>query len=137
LTFEHAWGDGVAVMRFFNDVNKDSKIYQWSTDLSPKSPNSKPRRLCKYGSKFTMKNSHNLTVDLLTEFLLCIHTLAFDIDARTEEAVNAARKRLTDHIESLDIHPFILEKYGKKACKAWGISPDSLMQLGFQVVRLK
>lgn len=45
LNFEHAWGDGVAVMRFFNDIDRESKARQWSTDLQPKSPMLKPVRL--------------------------------------------------------------------------------------------
>lgn len=45
LNFEHAWGDGVAVMRFFNEINDDSKSHQWATSLQPRAPKAKPVRL--------------------------------------------------------------------------------------------
>jgi carnitine O-palmitoyltransferase 2 len=128
LTFEHAWGDGVAVMRFFNDINQDSKQHQWSTDLNPKAMSTKPKRLSNKAIFNTMIYKLGKKINIV--FFL---STAFEIDAKTQEALNAARKRLSNHVDSLDINPFILEKYGKKACKAWGISPDSLMQLGFQV----
>lgn len=47
LNFEHAWGDGVAVMRFFNEINKDSQENQWTTDLQPRTPPIRPIRLRK------------------------------------------------------------------------------------------
>lgn len=58
---------------------------------------------------------------------------AMEVDEASSLILNKAKERFNSQIQSLDIHPFILEKYGKKACKKWGISPDSLMQLGFQV----
>jgi len=57
----------------------------------------------------------------------------FDLDAKSKEGIQEAKKRLNSQTESLQIHPFIFEKYGKSECKKWGISPDSIMQLGFQV----
>lgn len=57
-----------------------------------------------------------------------------EVDDECNASLTQAKQRFDSHVGSLDIHPFILEKYGKKACKKWGISPDSLMQLGFQVM---
>lgn len=55
------------------------------------------------------------------------------MDEQSKHAIKEAKERLNLQIEKLDIHPFILEKYGKSECKKWKISPDSIMQLGFQV----
>jgi len=55
------------------------------------------------------------------------------MDETVKGAIKEAKERLDLQTEKLDIHPFILEKYGKSECKKWKISPDSLMQLGFQV----
>lgn len=57
----------------------------------------------------------------------------FEIDEKTKQGIADATARYRAHINELDINPFLLERFGKKACKKWGISPDSLMQLGFQV----
>jgi len=45
VTFEHAWGDGVAVLRFFNDIHRDSTEHQWSNSLHAKRPALAPIRL--------------------------------------------------------------------------------------------
>ena len=45
VTFEHAWGDGVAVLRFFNDIHADSKKHQWSNSAQPKRSMIPPIRL--------------------------------------------------------------------------------------------
>lgn len=107
LNFEHAWGDGVAVMRFFNDIHKDSIKHKWSNEMNPTSPPIQPSEL------------------------------PFEIDEKTKKGILDASARYTAQINQLDINPFLLERFGKKACKKWGISPDSLMQLGFQVAYQK
>lgn len=35
VNFEHSWGDGVAVLRFFNDVYKDSVVSPIANTSSP------------------------------------------------------------------------------------------------------
>jgi carnitine O-palmitoyltransferase 2 len=102
LNFEHAWGDGVAVMRFFNEIHADSLAHKWSNTVTSKRP------------------------------LIAPIKLHFELDAKTKQGIEAAQKRLNSHADSLQIHPFVAENYGKKECKKWGISPDSVMQLGFQ-----
>ncbi|CAL8077711.1 unnamed protein product [Orchesella dallaii] len=103
MNFEHAWGDGVAVMRFFNDIHKDSLVNKWSNEVTPKRALLNPIRL------------------------------VFEIDEKGSKGISDASKRYKAQISELQISPFLLERFGKKACKSWGISPDSLMQLGFQV----
>ncbi|ODM99287.1 Carnitine O-palmitoyltransferase 2, mitochondrial [Orchesella cincta] len=103
LTFEHAWGDGVAVMRFFNDINKDTLANKWSNEVTPRRAPIHPIRL------------------------------PFEIDEKGSQGISDASKRYKAQISELQISPFLLERFGKKACKGWGISPDSLMQLGFQL----
>ena len=58
---------------------------------------------------------------------------AFELDAKSKQAVEDAQNRLKDQADRLMINPFIFEGYGKKECKKWGVGPDSIMQLGFQV----
>lgn len=45
VTFEHAWGDGVAVLRFFNEIHQDSKTHNWSNNSESQQPKSPPSRL--------------------------------------------------------------------------------------------
>lgn len=55
VTFEHAWGDGVAVMRFFNDIHRDSTQHQWANTVYSKRPVLAPTRL----GWFMLTNSAN------------------------------------------------------------------------------
>ena len=57
----------------------------------------------------------------------------FDFDAKIGDAIEQAKVKHKRVSEQLQIHPFIFEKFGKQECKRWSISPDSVMQLGFQV----
>jgi carnitine O-palmitoyltransferase 2 len=103
VTFEHAWGDGVAVLRFFNEIHKDATSNQFSNATKPKRPAHLPQKL------------------------------TFEYDDKAKKEIDEAKKRLLAQTSSLDIHTFIFDKYGKQECKHWAISPDSVMQLGFQI----
>lgn len=69
VNFEHAWGDGVAVMRFFNDIHKDSLKNKWSNQAAPVAPPTKPKLLGTYVSitfDMLLNYSTNASVHIYT-----------------------------------------------------------------------
>ncbi|KAJ8930444.1 hypothetical protein NQ314_016771 [Rhamnusium bicolor] len=86
VNFEHAWGDGVAVLRYIQDIYKDSK------EKPILNPDSKP------------------------------------YDDNVGNIVRLGKK-----CKSLEIDYLIFDRIGKNVCKKQAVSPDAVMQLGFQV----
>ncbi|XP_068240394.1 carnitine O-palmitoyltransferase 2, mitochondrial isoform X4 [Palaemon carinicauda] len=105
LNFEHAWGDGVAVMSYFNEVVKDVK------HKARIHPDSKPANID--ASQYVRKLEFNLTPSLKG---------AIDKAIQTYETNTSAL-----HVDVLDSDIF-----GKSFCKKHKVSPDAMMQLGFQ-----
>lgn len=106
INFEHSWGDGVAVMSYFNevykDVNEKARIH----------PDSTPANID--ASQYVRILDFNLTPSL---------EAAIDQAIQTYEANTSALE-----IDILDSNIF-----GKKFCKQYKVSPDAMMQLGFQI----
>ncbi|XP_049868322.1 carnitine O-palmitoyltransferase 2, mitochondrial [Pectinophora gossypiella] len=103
INFEHSWGDGVAVLRFFQD------IYAETTKKPFIHPDSKPA-------------DSNISVD----------RLEFKLDDKSKQFVDKAKKEYKDWYESLSIDYILYEGLTKEACKKFKVSPDCIMQLGFQ-----
>ncbi|XP_060847233.1 carnitine O-palmitoyltransferase 2, mitochondrial [Rhopalosiphum padi] len=112
LNFEHSWGDGVAVLRYFQDISKDS------TDL--------PR--C---------HPENLNQELLSADALDVKRLEFNLDEKIKCDIMKVKNEFKSKYESLDINYFEFFDVGRKMCKKFGISADSLMQLCFQLGHYK
>uniref|UniRef100_A0A1I8QD12 Choline/carnitine acyltransferase domain-containing protein n=1 Tax=Stomoxys calcitrans TaxID=35570 RepID=A0A1I8QD12_STOCA len=109
INFEHSWGDGVAVLRYFNEVFKE-----------------------------TMNRPFVSTDDLKSITQLPVNTdkvrhLNFEIDDYLKNEVKNAYDRNLKTINSLNMQMLIYPKLSKKACKADRLSPDSIMQLSFQL----
>jgi len=109
INFEHSWGDGVAVMRFFNEVLKDS------TEKTTVSPDTNP------AATSSIDPSHY------------IKRLDFHLSDGIKTAVDEARHQFQAATQSLGVDVFVYEALGKKVCKQQKVSPDAMMQLGFQV----
>ena len=105
LNFEHAWGDGVAVMRFFDDILNDN-----------------------------FKNEF-VTVDGQTPVEPNFQELAFNLDNDLKNRVKKAKLDHKHKLDSLEFKAIRREGYGKKACKKAKVGPDALMQLAFQIAQ--
>ncbi|XP_069693874.1 carnitine O-palmitoyltransferase 2, mitochondrial [Periplaneta americana] len=106
LNFEHSWGDGVAILRYFKDMYKDS------SEKPRIHPDTKPS-------------------DCRPETL--VRKLEFKLDEKAKHFVKEGIKHYEDFCNSLNISYMEVENYGRKICKKLEVSPDSVMQLAFQV----
>ncbi|XP_054005673.1 carnitine O-palmitoyltransferase 2, mitochondrial [Hylaeus anthracinus] len=106
VNFEHSWGDGVAVLRFFNDVKNDI---------------SKQPRF------------HPNDVNYLQSGTSNVKQLKFVVDDKVQNIVDRQTKKYEEWTKQLSIDHVILEKFGKDECKTFGVSPDAIMQLAFQL----
>ncbi|CAB3223279.1 unnamed protein product [Arctia plantaginis] len=103
INFEHSWGDGVAVLRFFQD------IYAETTKNPFIHPDSKP-------------SDSNITV----------RKLEFKLDDKIKQWIDDAKKEYKTWCGSLSIDYILYEGLNKGDCKKYKVSPDCIMQLGFQ-----
>ncbi|XP_011150518.1 carnitine O-palmitoyltransferase 2, mitochondrial isoform X2 [Harpegnathos saltator] len=106
MNFEHSWGDGVAVLRFFQDMKADIS--------------KKPR-------------FHPDEVGELAKESANIERLEFSIDAKSESLINQEIAKYRKWTDRLCVDHIIYEEFGKEQCKKLGVSPDAIMQLTFQL----
>ncbi|KAH0947481.1 hypothetical protein HN011_000231 [Eciton burchellii] len=106
INFEHSWGDGVAILRYFQDVKNDIS--------------KKPR-------------FHPNEVNELTKESVNIDRLQFSIDAKSKNIIDEQKMKYQEWINRLCIDHVIFEEFGKNECKTLGVSPDAVMQLAFQL----
>lgn len=107
VNFEHSWGDGVAVLRYTEEILKDS------------TKNAQIQR-----DSFTSTKEQLSTTVKPIDFHLSDHLKQLIIEARNDY------KTICDN---LDVNYTIFEGIGKTLCKKSQVSPDAIMQLGFQV----
>eukprot|EP00095_Tigriopus_kingsejongensis_P002194 maker-scaffold966_size75752-snap-gene-0.18 protein:Tk02194 transcript:maker-scaffold966_size75752-snap-gene-0.18-mRNA-1 annotation:"AGAP008907-PA" len=105
INFEHAWGDGVAVMRLIDEIVRDSQD----------------------NSFFSGADSRQCVPELQ------INEIQFHVDDKIKSQVEVARKKYFQTYESVDIDGFYYHGMGKEDCKRLGVAPDSLMQTAFQI----
>ncbi|KAJ9579432.1 hypothetical protein L9F63_024456 [Diploptera punctata] len=110
VNFEHSWGDGVAVLRYFQDMLKDS------LEKPRVHPDTKPSD-CKPESR--------------------VRRLDFNIDAKMKEFITQGTKKFDAFCNSLDVDYTEIMEFGRKDCKQFKVSPDCVMQLSFQVAFYK
>jgi len=106
INFEHAWGDGVAIMRFFDDLLNDNFKNAYVTD----------------------DNVHSFDVN--------VQEINFSTSDDIKETIKIAKSQHFSHVDSLEFRPFRREGFGKIDCKRAKIGPDALMQLAFQISHL-
>ena len=68
--------------------------------------------------------------DLIIDFLFQI---AVDLDPALKEGIATAKQRYLDFTGSLNVETKQSSKFGKNVLKSCKVSPDSIMQLAFQV----
>lgn len=105
INFEHAWGDGVAVLRFFNEVFKDSTT----------------RPPC------TAANAQDLNGEVT------VRKLNFNFTPEIERGIYAAKEKFDNTVKAMDVADLEVLTFGKNFIKEKKLSPDAVMQLAFQI----
>ena len=107
VNFEHSWGDGVAVLRFFNDVFTDSTT---NHHVNPDTPISK-------------------TIDPSKQ----VKRLDFSLNDSVKKSIEKAKSNLIMNTKDLELSAVLYEKMNRDYFKRKKLSPDSMFQLGFQM----
>ncbi|XP_036603371.1 carnitine O-palmitoyltransferase 2, mitochondrial-like [Trichosurus vulpecula] len=105
INFEHSWGDGVAVLRFLNEVYADST----------KHPAVVPR------STATVLGPTN------------VEKLHFHLNESIQSAVTVARQKFDTQRHKMTVKPFEFRKFGKRYVIQERMSPDAVFQLACQI----
>jgi len=108
INFEHSWGDGVAVMRFFNEIYKDTNLNHFV--------------------KPTTNSNNNNDYEPSKE----VTRLKFVLDPECKAAHQVARTAFRERAESLSIGYVIYDGLERSFFKENKVSPDSMFQLAFQ-----
>ncbi|XP_008406021.1 carnitine O-palmitoyltransferase 2, mitochondrial [Poecilia reticulata] len=110
INFEHSWGDGVAVLRFQNEVFKDT------TEKPVVHPGSAPA-----------------AVDSAS----AVRRLQFHLDGELESGIKKAKENFDLAVSKLTIAAIEFKKGGKEQLKKSKLSPDAIAQLSFQMAFLR
>lgn len=127
VSFEHSWGDGVAVLRYFNETYNDTRtksfVHPETQPDTSEDIGTVVRPIGKSIELITNCVSHT-DISLTTEFIL---------DDHSKKGIATARANHAAIMASLGLN--FLKYFGmnKRICKQYGLSPDSIMQLGFQL----
>lgn len=111
IHFEHSWGDGVAVLRFQNEVFKDT------TEQPLVHPGS----------------AAAATVDSAS----AVRRLNFNLDTELQNGIKKAKENFDSAVSKLTIGAMQFEKGGKEQLKKHKLSPDAMIQLAFQMAFLR
>lgn len=111
INFEHSWGDGVAVLRYFNEVYKET-----------------------INSPFVHPNTRTNVEDDLDR---AVQKVNFDLDPKLLEGIAEALKNHKKVVDSLDMNYLKYPGISRDDCKRYQASPDSVMQLAFQLAFYK
>lgn len=106
INFEHSWGDGVAVLRFQNEVFKD-------TTEQP---------LVHPGSAAAAVDSAS-----------AVRRLHFNLDSELQNGIKKAKENFNSAVSKLTIDAMEFKKGGKEQLKKSKLSPDAVAQLAFQM----
>ncbi|XP_017058068.1 carnitine O-palmitoyltransferase 2, mitochondrial [Drosophila ficusphila] len=107
INFEHSWGDGVAVLRYFNELYKDTLNQPYVSTETVHTP-----------AEGDLSN---------------VRPVNFEIDDATKSAVTEAFNKNASIVDSLDMNVLKYPHINKPICKQFGLSPDSIIQLSFQL----
>lgn len=106
INFEHSWGDGVAVLRFQNEVFKDT------TEQPLVNP-----------------SSAAAAVDSAS----AVRRLQFNLDNELENGIKKAKENFDSAVSKLTIDAMEFKQGGKEQLKKSKLSPDAVAQLAFQM----
>lgn len=104
INFEHSWGDGIAILRYFNEIYKD------------------------------MRNPYvGLNTNVIKGVESTVQKLQFEFDQKAKSDIDKALREHKRVIDSLDMNFLRYQELNKASCKKYKVSPDSIMQLSFQL----
>lgn len=109
---EHAWGDGVALLRYCTDIRKDAN---------------------KYGPI----NASNYQTIQTADGRDSIEKLQFDFDDKLKQEFQQSKENYEQFVSKLNIDLYQESVLGKNLLKKSALSPDSIMQLGIQMAYYK
>lgn len=105
INFEHSWGDGVAILRFFNDTFGD-----------------------------TTKNPQILEpIKQPESFNVAVKKLDFELDSRAIESIKSSRKQHGTVTSKLELGAVQYSSLNRGYFKKNKLSPDAMSQLSFQL----
>ncbi|EDW93877.1 carnitine O-palmitoyltransferase 2, mitochondrial [Drosophila yakuba] len=107
INFEHSWGDGVAVLRYFNELYKDTLKQPFVSTETVHTP-----------AEGDFSN---------------VRPINFEIEDATKSAVSEAYNKNASIVDNLDMNVLKYPHINKPTCKQYGLSPDSIIQLSFQL----
>ncbi|XP_046940607.1 carnitine O-palmitoyltransferase 2, mitochondrial isoform X3 [Lynx rufus] len=107
---EHAWGDGVAVLRFLNEVFKDS------TQAPAVTPQSQPAHM---------------------DSSVAVQKLNFKLNDALKTGISTAKEKFDATVKTLTVDLIQFQRGGKEFLKKQKLSPDSVAQLAFQMAFLR
>ncbi|KAG8183892.1 hypothetical protein JTE90_002461 [Oedothorax gibbosus] len=110
LNFEHAWGDGVAVLRYFNEIFSDSNKHHF---VGPK------------------------TIPGIVDASHRVKRLDFILDDAIKSSIQKAKETLKQSTDKLQLNIAMTQKLNREAIKGFKLSPDSVLQLAFQMAFYK
>ena len=113
VNFEHAWGDGVAVIRFFNEVYKESI----SSEVLPEE-----------------EATDDFAKD---EYRSTTSALEFVLDDQTMETIREEENKVDETLESLNTSVLLSETVNSSWVKAHKIGPDGFLQMAFQLAHAR
>uniref|UniRef100_A0A336MKE1 CSON002345 protein n=1 Tax=Culicoides sonorensis TaxID=179676 RepID=A0A336MKE1_CULSO len=111
INFEHSWGDGVAVLRYFNEIYKETIEKPFVHPSSQGNVNDDEDRV--------------------------VHKVTFELDQKAMEGITEASKHHKQVVDSLDMNYLKYPGINKDDIKRYQASPDSVMQLAFQLAFFK
>ncbi|XP_054644844.1 carnitine O-palmitoyltransferase 2, mitochondrial [Dunckerocampus dactyliophorus] len=105
INFEHSWGDGVAVLRFQNEIFKDT------TEKPLVHPGSTPA----------------------ADSVSAVRRLHFKLDGELKNGIKKAKATFDSAVSKLTIDAMQFKHGGKEQLKKSKLSPDAVAQLAFQM----
>ncbi|KAJ0065408.1 hypothetical protein NL108_009535 [Boleophthalmus pectinirostris] len=106
INFEHSWGNGLTMLRFQNEIFKDTT----------ENPNVNP-------------GSAPATVDSAS----AVQRLQFNLDGELKSSIQKAKENFDAAVSKLTIDAMEFKKGGKEQLKKSKLSPDAIAQLAFQM----
>jgi carnitine O-palmitoyltransferase 2 len=111
LHCEHSWGDGVALIRFCNDIDKDAN---------------------EHGK---INSSNYPTIQSSTHD--CIEKLQFQLDDKLKNEFQVSKGNYDEFVAKFHVNVYQEPVLGKNLLKKSALSPDAIMQLGIQMAYYK
>ncbi|KAM9848691.1 carnitine O-palmitoyltransferase 2, mitochondrial [Aulostomus maculatus] len=112
INFEHSWGDGVAVLRFQNEVFKDT-------------------------TERPLVHPSSAAVPAAAGSASAVRRLQFKMDGELENSIKVAKENIASAVSKLTIDAMQFTRGGKEQLKRSKLSPDAVAQLAFQMAFLR